>query len=287
MKRILVAGAAVLILILPVVASAHSWRNHRGPQGSHKPPVVSPAPPVVTPPSVPTPPTVPTPPVVSVNSFTLGAFNANVGTVQVEFVDITDLYVPSSNKQLFVYLENNRTSNSDIAGGKYDSQLKSWASKLPPNTIVSFGHEMNLTENPWGGNPTTFKSAYIHVYGLLHPYAKVAFVGNNSDTPGTPQIGQYWPGAQYVDLVGEDGFDWGGESLSQSLQPNFAILKAYATGNGKPLWVTSTGTASNQASWITTGLSWAKANGVSGLLYFSYDDGGNFQLTSSGLAALK
>lgn len=218
---------------------------------------------------------------------TLGAFNANVGTVDVEFVDIASLYVPASSKQLFVYLENNTASNATVASGKYDTQLKAWAAKLPAGTIISFGHEFNLTENPWGGSPSTFLAAYKHVHDVLGSKFKYAWVANNSDTPGTPAVGQYWPGAAYVDIVGEDGFDWGGESLSQSLQPNFATLKAYATGNTKPLWVTSTGTAGSQAAWLTTGLNWAKANGVSGLLYFSYNDGGSFTLTAAGLAALK
>lgn len=287
MKQTFLAFAAIILIAAPLSVSAYG-KHHRGPQKSHNPPVVSPVvPPVVAPPSVPTPPTVPTPPVVPVN-FTLGAFNANVGTVDVEFVDVTDLYVPASNgKTLFVYLENNSVSNTVVASGKYDTQLKAWAAKLPQGTIISIGHEFDLTENPWGGNPTTFLAMYKHIHDLLGTSFKYAWVSNNSDTPGTPGIGAYWPGANYVDIVSEDGFDWGGESLSQALQPNFALLKAYATGNGKPLWVTSTATASNQASWITAGLSWAKANGVSGLLYFSYDDGGNFQLTSAGLAALK
>ncbi len=289
MKRLLAGFLAAVAVLLLMPLSANAWGHHHR-HYDQTPPTISPPLVVVPiPPSNPTPPPI-IPPVQSpnpVSSFTLGAFNANAGTVEVYFTDIGDLYVQPCGKQQFIYLENNRTSNQSIANGQYDSQLKAWSSKLCPNTIISFGHEMNLTENPWGGNPTTFLAAYKHVHDVIGSKVKYAWVANNSDTPGTPQIGQYWPGASYVDIVGEDGFDWGGESLSQALQPNFAILKAYASGNNLPLWITSTGTPTNQASWLTTGLAWARSNGVSGLLYFSENSGGSFALTPAGLAALK
>ncbi len=280
-----VAAVLVVTLLIPGLAQARGhW--HKGNNVSHvpKPPVATSTPPVVIPPAVVPPAT--NPPQIS-SQLVIGAFNANVGTIDVEFVDITNLYVPITGKQLFVYLENNHTSNSDIASGKYDAQLKSWGAKLPAGTIISFGHEFNLTENSWGGNPTAFKAAYIRVHDAIGSKVKYAWVANNSDTQGTPGVGQYWPGASYVDIVGEDGFDWGGESLQQALQPNFALLKAYATGNNIPLWITSTGTGGDQPSWITSGISWARSNGISGLLYFSQNDGIKFSLTAAGLAALK
>lgn len=269
------AVALIVTLLTPVIAapvSVSAWNGHHHNRSGEAKPL-----PFIV---LPTP-VIPQPPVST--SFTLGAFNASVGSVDVEFVDISNLYVPATSKTLFVYLENNTVSNQAIASGQYDTELKAWAAQLPPGTILSFGHEFNLTENPWGGNPTTFLAAYKHIHDTIGAKVTYAWVANNSDTPGTSKIDAYWPGAQYVDIVGEDGFDWGGESLSQSLQPNFATLKAY----GKPLWITSTGTAADQRAWLTEGLSWAKGNGISGLLYFSFSDGGNFTLTSQGLGALK
>jgi hypothetical protein len=266
------AVALIVILLTPVTVSAHGHHWRQSERYAAQQTSVS----VVTPPPVPVD-LLPTP------SFTLGAFQANIGTVDVEFVDITDLYVPATSKTLFVYLENNTVSNQALASGKYDTELKAWSAKLPPGTIISLGHEFNLTENPWGGNPTTFLAAYKHVHDVVGSGIQWAWVANNSDTPGTSNVAAYWPGAQYVDIVGEDGFDWGGESLSQALQPNFATLKAY----GKPLWITSTGTASDQGVWITEGLQWSHENAVSGLLYFSFADGENFTLTPQGKAALK
>lgn len=116
---------------------------------------------------------------------------------------------------------------------------------------------------------------------------KYAWVANNSDTPGTAGVLSYWPGASYVDIIGEDAFQWSqSESFAQAITPNYLLLKAEAQGQGKPLWITSTGAQWNQASWITTALSTAKSDGFSGFLYFDYSDGGNFALPSSALSVL-
>ena len=40
-----------------------------------------------------------------------------------------------------------------------------------------------------------------------------------------------------MDIVGVDGFDWGGESFAQAIQPAFNSIKIH----NKPIWVTSTG----------------------------------------------
>jgi len=94
----------------------------------------------------------------------------------------------------------------------------------------------------------------------------------------------YYPGDEYVDIVGVDGFNWGNSTFSQAIEPAFSQVK----GIRKPIWITSFGTGpANQAAWITDAIAQAKAKGISGLIYFSYPDQGgtDFTLTPEGLAA--
>jgi beta-mannanase len=115
---------------------------------------------------------------------------------------------------------------------------------------------------------------------------KYAWVVNNASIPNVSsnQPMTYCPGDAYVDIVGVDGFDWGGQSFMQAIEPAFDQVK----GIKKPLWITSFGTSSkNQVAWITDAVAQAKKDGISGLIYFSYPDQGgtNFTLTAQGLAA--
>lgn len=255
---------AVLSLI-PLSASAHF---HRQP---------SPTPVAVT----------PTP-----SSLQLGAFNANVGTISVAFDGWTDSPSCFSGKTTFLYWENYGYSLDSIISGSQDSVIKNFASKICPNTILSVFHEMNLADgsNSWAGalkgnTPAKVVAAYQHIHDIIGNKVKWAWVINNSSYPNTSanQPSAYYPGSSYVDIVGVDGFDWGGTSFAQAIQPGLSQV----TGYGKPVWVTSTGTATNQATWITAAISYAKSNNIGAILYFSYNDGANFQLTSSGLASLK
>lgn len=72
MKKYTAVVAALIVLFIPVIASAHGhWRNHH--RGPSVPPIVSP----VTPPT--TPPIVTVPLVVSVNEITLQAYTTGYG----------------------------------------------------------------------------------------------------------------------------------------------------------------------------------------------------------------
>jgi hypothetical protein len=131
MKKIIYL-TPVLFLLLASTAFA---RSH----GRRKP---SPSP-------VPTPTPTSTP---VTSGITLGAFNANVGTVKVSFLgwkDTPPRCVPG--KTTLLYWENPTTSYDAIANGSQDSVIKNFAAKVCPGTILSVFHEMNLNESPWFG----------------------------------------------------------------------------------------------------------------------------------------
>lgn len=234
-------------------------------------------------------PPVPTPPPV-ISSLQLGGFVITTGTIQVAFDGWADSPSCFSGKTTFLYWENYGYSLDQIISGSQDSVIKNFGNKVCPNTILSLFHEMNLADgsNSWAGyetgnTPNKVVLAYRHIHDLIGSKVKYAWVVNNSSYPNVSgnQLSAYYPGDTYVDIIGVDGFNWGGLSFLQSIAPAYGQVLSY----GKPVWVTSTGTVENQASWLTNAIATAKANGIGAILYFNYNDGAKFKLNAAGLSA--
>lgn len=268
---------AMLTLLIPSLALAASFR-HR-----HQPP----------PPPPPPPPPVTTP----TTGMQIGAFNLTVGTIQAYFDGWTDnASCAPAGQTTFIYWENYGYSLDSITNGSQDSNIRRFAAQLCPNTILSLFHEADGNWDPWDGTygsntPAKVVAAYQHVHDLVGSKARYAWVMNDSDVPDVSgnRPSNFWPGAAYVDIIGVDGFNWGGLSFLQAMAPNLDILRAMGTTYGKPVWVTSFGTpaGSGQAAWVTDAIAQAKAKGISALIYFNYNDGGTWTLNSAGLAAFK
>lgn len=66
---------------------------------------------------------------------------------------------------------------------------------------------------PYGGTPAEFVAAWRHVVDHLRAAGvdNIRWVFNpTADTyAGTTHVREIWPGAQYVDVLGLDGFNWG------------------------------------------------------------------------------
>lgn len=291
MKKTLI----VLCLLLPLTSIAYG-RNHKGnswAQRGNQPVTLTPTPsPIYNPqPTLPPTPSIPTPspsPAPTSVDLVLGAFNANVGTVAVSFIGWKDQLNCVIGKTNFIYWENYGITLDSIINGSQDSVINSL--KLCPDTIISLFHEMNGNWDSWDGtvgNNTSTKvvQAYQHVHNLIGNKVRWAWVINNDNVPNNINNlpFNYYPGDNYVDIVGVDGFDWGGLSFAQAISPNYAVVKPY----GKPIWITSTGTANNskQAAWVTDAISYSKANGIQGLLYFSLKDKVDFSLNAQSLAS--
>ena len=102
-----------------------------------------------------------------------------------------------------------------IAGGVYDSYLRSYADSVRDfghPVIIGFGHEMNATWYPWGYGrvpPATFVAAWRHVVRLFRGQGadNVTWLWTlQADTSGTGPVHSWWPGANYVTWVGIDGY---------------------------------------------------------------------------------
>jgi hypothetical protein len=123
--------------------------------------------------------------------------------------------------------------------------------------------EMNGDWSPWSGvknnnTPTKEIAAwrYLHKYFESAPNVKFGWAPNNDSSPDIPgnQIEDYYPGDQYVDYVGVDGFNFGSPWQTWSQVFDHALVKL--TPYGKPIYLFSMASAegSQKAAWITDGL---------------------------------
>ncbi len=167
---------------------------------------------------------------------------------------------------------------SQIAAGNYDSYLhkaaavaKGWGSRL----VIRFAYEMNLSPEagiPWGGGRGAFSgnsaadyiAAWRHVVSIFRAdgASNAEFVwAPNIDDGGIP-FSQYFPGEEWVDDVGLDGYNWGSAFASTghswlSLGDTFASSYATLTQlSAKPVMLTETASAEiggDKAAWIRKG----------------------------------
>jgi hypothetical protein len=169
-------------------------------------------------------------------------------------------------------------SLAQIAAGNYDSYIhkdasiaKGWGGRL----LVRFAYEMNLSPKagiPWGGGSGAFAgntasdyiAAWRHVVSIFREEGatNAEFVwAPNIDDGGIP-FSQYFPGDEWVNEVGLDGYNWGSGFEAQghswlSLGDTFASSYATLTQlSSKPVMITETGSSElggDKANWIRNG----------------------------------
>lgn len=119
---------------------------------------------------------------------------------------------------------------------------------------LRYGHEMNGDWYPWGVMPEQFVASWRMVASAVHaktnrtymnwsPNAR--FADSLSDTRGG--YTQYWPGKQYVDMVGLSYYHYGGyERLNQVPSPGEALGvlsefdRLYSSAQGLPMILSET-----------------------------------------------
>ena len=113
-----------------------------------------------------------------------------------------------------------------IANGAYDSVLKNYAQSCKEwkdEIRIRFGHEMIHDDNPytygwypWQDKPESYKKAFRHIYNIFKDVGadnvKFVWCPNNrlQDLEVNLEIlKKYFPGKDYVDWLGIDGYNWG------------------------------------------------------------------------------
>ncbi|BCM89398.1 endoglucanase H [Abditibacteriota bacterium] len=160
----------------------------------------------------------------------------------------------------------------DIAAGKYDAYIDSWANAARAfggEIWLRFGHEMNGNWYPWtlsaqNGDP----APYLNSYRRIHDRFRKAGASNVRwiwcfNAESVPQASwndpkRAYPGDDYVDAIGIDGYNFGdttAHSRWQSFSQIFAAPYALASQQWprKPLFIAETGcssTGGDKVAWL-------------------------------------
>ena len=164
------------------------------------------------------------------------------------------------------YTSNGVASFADIAAGKYDSFFREEADGvrgLGMTVMIRFAHEMNLLSSDWGPNKAgntgnNYVEAWRHIVTIFRQEGagNVQWVwAPNVDYGGRP-FSQFYPGDEWVDYVGLDGYNWGTSEGDSFAGFSKIFASSYATISqlsSKPLIISETASSEvggSKAAWI-------------------------------------
>ncbi|MBN2057249.1 MAG: hypothetical protein JW782_00415 [Candidatus Saganbacteria bacterium] len=157
-----------------------------------------------------------------------------------------------------------------IASGSYEAYVrgfiqsaKDWGKPL----LLRFAHEMNGNWYPWDGyhNGATaeaaekYKRAWIYIYNVVQDVGAkniaLVWTPNNTDQPQASWnvIQNYYPGDQYVDWIGMDGYNWGYGNWQDFSSTFSTVYTALTALSQKPLMISEFASAEqggDKAGWI-------------------------------------
>jgi hypothetical protein len=190
----------------------------------------------------------------------------------------------------------------EIASGRYDRYIRISAEEVAEwgkPIMLRFAQEMNGRWYPWGlgvnGNTARdFREAWHHIYWIFrnHGASNVEWVWSpNEDAGGGHPLAVLYPGDEFVDWVGIDGFCWGGTIGWPSFTTIFAntydrIVKL----TSKPVLIAETAAGEeggDKAAWIASALEREAPRfpNVRGLVWFNDEDPrADFRVDSSAVS---
>ena len=167
------------------------------------------------------------------------------------------------------------TAMSDIAAGKLDAHIMRWARnlhRLHIQVAVSFAHEMNGYWDTWGCTKTSgrlFVKVWRHVHDLIGTHNVIWVWNVNNIWKGSCSMKARYPGNNYVDWVGMDGYLRKKTSTFNSVFAS-TLDKLRHFIYGKPMLIAETGVPEGprQADRIRSLYERAPRAGLIGILYF-------------------
>jgi Glycosyl hydrolase family 26 len=157
---------------------------------------------------------------------------------------------------------------SDVANGAQDAYLQKVADSMrafPYDVYVRPWPEMNALWSSWqptaagekpdGGTPPQFVAAWRHTVDFIRSrgatHLKFVFAPDASNFTSNTPIASIWPGADYVDVLGIDGYNWGNSATGAidtgdrwaSFSDIFGTMYAILAGlhPTAPVWITEFG----------------------------------------------
>ncbi|RII91545.1 glycoside hydrolase family 26 protein [Clavibacter californiensis] len=195
-------------------------------------------------------------------------------------------------------------TNARIIAGDQDARIRSWGADLAEygkTVYLRYGHEMNGNWYPWSdgvnGNASgSYVQAWMHVHDLVvaQGATNVKWVWSpNVPYPGSTDLASLYPGADQVDVVALDGYNWGAvagqrwTAPADLFGPGIAQLRAVAPG--KPLVigeVASSETGGSKAAWDRDLVAYLQAQpDVLGFVWFDFQKEADWRIDSSAASA--
>lgn len=187
-------------------------------------------------------------------------------------------------KPLITWQSNGQTLDQ-IVSGKFDTYIHGWAKgvqKANGDVYIRIFPEMNGDWTMWNGEPEKLVRAWKHIVDIFRQEnasnAKWVWSPNITDEPATQnnRMELYYPGDDYVDILGLDGFNWGTVrpwTAWKSFEDTFSTPYNRITALGdQPLWlaeVASTEKGGNKAAWITEMLNSTAFPKIESLIWFN------------------
>jgi hypothetical protein len=196
---------------------------------------------------------------------------------------------------------------SDVIAGTYDNYIREFAEDARDwghPFFLRFNWEMNGNWFPWsegvnGNQPGEFVAAWRHVHDVF-----TAVGANNVTWVWCPNVDPYgklqslaatYPGDDYVDWTGLDGYNWGPTKggwtgFDQLYRSSYEAI-AESIAPSKPLMIGeigSTETGGSKASWISETFTAIPAEypKIRGVLWFNkFDDGMDWPVETSSSAS--
>ena len=175
------------------------------------------------------------------------------------------------------------TTNAAVAAGTDDAYIRQFAKDVLSNerqVIISYGQEMNGNWYPWGegsDTPANFIAAWKHIVRIFREegiHNVIWLWDPNIAYPGGPQLKDWYPGDEYVDWVGLDGyFAQPADTFDTLFGPSIVQMR---TLTSKPLLIAESGVTgaagSTQLAGLFSGASLADAIGI---VYFDEAQSGD------------
>lgn len=188
-----------------------------------------------------------------------------------------------------------------LVAGQHDSALTRWASQLGAwgqDVLLRFAQEMNGPWYPWSiGVKQNTSAEYREVWARMHRILRekapnVRFVwAPNAITEGTSDFADCYPGADKVDFLGLDGYNFGASPghTWQSAGKLFgrSIAELERLDPRLPILVTEVGcaeggTAESKARWIEDFFGvMEKSQRVEGFVWFQMDKERDWRFNST------
>ena len=187
-----------------------------------------------------------------------------------------------------------------IAAGEFDTYIAQWARDLAGSgreVVLRFAHEPNGDWYPWservnGNAAGDYARAWRHVHDVFREAGtqNVKWMWSpNVEVDGSTPLMELWPGSDYVDLIGIDGYNWGMSQPGKRWQTPDEVFTATVDQvrqiTDKPLIISEVASAEqggNKAAWIDQfGLFLNENPLIEGFVWFDYNKEADWRVDSS------